>query len=645
MANLGIQPELLEQLRKVLLGCGPFKNNNELKAIFVDERIHPWHNLVPQMDSPESRVDALIEVLHDQFREGTGENALILFLLAVRDKKDSRVACRKELDDLARKLKDGISGESIQITPASQVCRDPNATLYDLSNPFSESPPDLDFTNRSDEIRDLISSHAPAWYLIDAPAKYGKTKLLHEVQYRLREEGWQCAYVRIIWEKGKEVPTLSDIVQALLEDLQIMDERFLSSIQTESDFYAVGVLVGDRLKSHLEEIKGKCPKKVPGIALLIDLDEYLPDALILLVQAFLTKFIPMVEKTLRNSALFQLASIHNPFRVIVACRYLRYRLEDIDWLKIAREFEVLRLKPFSYKSIQDAARRFLGGDDTQITPYLMHYTAGHPGCMAEVLQLYRGWHNSQDSHKSPEHFFDWCRDRVWEIVEEKAGQIRQNIPSELRQYFDVLSVFRYLDYDILYAWMNALAQPTFERPVGDQFDLYDKLLHAGLMAYEDHLLKDSITRRLVVLWLLRNRGSAAFRGHCQQAEAICASYLRQPTAQMLNSWAIEMLFQTLQQHAAAIHNAQERMVLRKTFFEETVPQVLVLLTQERNNCRGIIANLEHELEEAKAEEAKGDWEFAFTVNYFLREDQYNDAPYTRLKEMVHRFWIEMPKEV
>ena len=39
-----------------------------------------------------------------------------------------------------------------------------------------------------------------------------------------------------------------------------------------------------------------------------------------------------------------------------------------------------------------------------------------------------------------------------------------------------------------------------------------------------------------------------------------------------------------------------------------------------------------------------DWEFRFTVNYYLRQDQYNEEPYDRLLQEVDRFFAQKKKE-
>jgi len=76
----GIPPELRIQLRQTLLGCGPFASNDDLRHVFVDKRMAPWADGLPQASSKQRRVDAIIDYLVKETRADTGENVLVLFV-------------------------------------------------------------------------------------------------------------------------------------------------------------------------------------------------------------------------------------------------------------------------------------------------------------------------------------------------------------------------------------------------------------------------------------------------------------------------------------------------------------------------------------------------------------------------------------
>lgn len=108
----GIPPNLNKQLRTVLLDCGPFATDQELKAIFVDERLSQWRNRIPQANNPTERVERAIEFLFTQ-HNNVGENALVLFVHALRDRHDKADACHQRLTDVASELEHLIKSRNL----------------------------------------------------------------------------------------------------------------------------------------------------------------------------------------------------------------------------------------------------------------------------------------------------------------------------------------------------------------------------------------------------------------------------------------------------------------------------------------------------------------------------------------------------
>lgn len=124
----GIPPQLRRQLRHTLLDCGPFASNDDLRHVFVDERIAPWANGLPQVNSKQRRVDAIIDYLIKQTRADTGENVLLLFVHVIRESTHPQKGCYRKLSELAHALHDALQGDtnnlgrsantSVQISPA-----------------------------------------------------------------------------------------------------------------------------------------------------------------------------------------------------------------------------------------------------------------------------------------------------------------------------------------------------------------------------------------------------------------------------------------------------------------------------------------------------------------------------------------------
>ena len=110
-----ITSETLAWLRDIYNNCGPFSSDRELSAVFVDERIAPWRDDLPEADSRIDRIDVLIEYLFDQFSVDTAgeleaepKNALVLFTQVLVDRTALEDVCYASLQSVAQKLTDEI---------------------------------------------------------------------------------------------------------------------------------------------------------------------------------------------------------------------------------------------------------------------------------------------------------------------------------------------------------------------------------------------------------------------------------------------------------------------------------------------------------------------------------------------------------
>ncbi len=100
-AGSGILSNLYSQLHTILLNCGSFATDREMKVIFVDKRLSPWQNRLPQADNPTGRVESIIDFLHNQHND-VDENALVLLLRVLHERLDPGDACHQRLVDLER---------------------------------------------------------------------------------------------------------------------------------------------------------------------------------------------------------------------------------------------------------------------------------------------------------------------------------------------------------------------------------------------------------------------------------------------------------------------------------------------------------------------------------------------------------------
>lgn len=99
----GISSCLYKRLRATLLSCGPFASDSELRAVFVDARLSPWRNSLPQAGDPASRVNAAVNFMYNKHND-VQENALVLLLQVLSDHTDPGDDCHRLLVELVSEL-------------------------------------------------------------------------------------------------------------------------------------------------------------------------------------------------------------------------------------------------------------------------------------------------------------------------------------------------------------------------------------------------------------------------------------------------------------------------------------------------------------------------------------------------------------
>ncbi|HLG62594.1 MAG TPA: toll/interleukin-1 receptor domain-containing protein [Ktedonosporobacter sp.] len=113
----GIPGAMYKRLRETLLECGPFDNNRQLKAIFADAALAPWHDRIPEANNSADRVEAIIHFLSKKYHSETQTNALVLFLEVLKNRIDQHDACYEHLAKLAAELNSLFPGKAIAANP------------------------------------------------------------------------------------------------------------------------------------------------------------------------------------------------------------------------------------------------------------------------------------------------------------------------------------------------------------------------------------------------------------------------------------------------------------------------------------------------------------------------------------------------
>jgi hypothetical protein len=460
----------------------------------------------------------------------------------------------------------------------------------------------IPFTNREDEIARIMSSFSPPYYLLDAPAGYGKTALLKEVARRFKERrDWRCAYLII-----QEDMTLADISSALARKLHI------TAINPDLPW---GYQLGGALRNQWE----KDPKD--GLLLLFDIE----NPKLQVMRLLLEELIPAIQESLRVLEFFW--ESHNRFRVVLSGRYIAAVSRQVKTAPLNPK--ELYLLPFTYDVIQESATKYLVGHKDELirelSAYLLHLTGGHPGCLAQSLRMYR------EAGIAPNKFIEIMGPVIWdEIVSETIKGINSEVLEIFSEFDEIvkdLSIFRYWDHEILKYILEK--DGSLEM---NEYRLAEILVDTYLFSWQDRLLKDDIIRRLMALWV-QHEEPKEFTSLCNDAMEMCLKRLTDPRVQRPEMWVVEYLFQSLHRHANRIQSKEERRIVSEAFFNENLPRALCAFLEDRE----VASEAQPAELAALIQVMDADWEFRFTVNYYMRERQYTGDQYTKLQKKAYEF--------
>ncbi len=454
----------------------------------------------------------------------------------------------------------------------------------------------LGFVNRDEELRETTGSLAVPYIFFEAPAGYGKTALLSAIRQRDIAHGWLCIYV----DAPPTIDSALSLARFVAQQADCQIPARLRHVQN------VAWMLAGHLQQRLSVAKKDRSAAKKGLTLIIDSVEQLPDVEI---DDFLNQFLAELLEALPKINI----------RLRLAGRYIGGR-----WSQKAQTFNlpVLALSPFQFHYVRETVRtRFPKHKHLDsFAAHLMHITGGHPRCMKQIM-------DACDSTRSPEDHFEAEATRYRQMVLKVVNNIRELIPSDLRHVFDVLSVFRRYTYAILNSVLEAGLIPYTD---GNR-RLEKDLLATYLVKREEAFIQDEIVRRLLAL-RLRWEEPDTFARVINEARKIHRFYLERTTYP--EAIFIEALYQELvtgyyrsDMKAAARHQLSERFFTDGGILERYLEKL-----EEKPELDSIGASLVNILENEK------DWEFAFSVKFFLREEEYTDAPYNTLCQRVKRFF-------
>lgn len=467
------------------------------------------------------------------------------------------------------------------------------------------------FVNRVDEIEAVTAtaSSGGQYFLVDAPAGYGKTWFMHKLdEYFAVKKNWLHAMVSVKKDCNLEVLTKELAKKLGLE---------LRSGQG-SDW-------GFRLSGAIKK-RYSTDTMPAGLVLLIDLDG---DPSFLLAQDIVEKFIPQIWEILSDLDAFSRSATPSLFRVILSGRNITTEKS----IKIYRDqlpFINKILSPFTYDVVYKSAKNHLPQIEKkkleQLVAHLLFLTGGHPGCMSSVLDLYK-------SGDIPiERFVTDTQQAIWDqIVRDVTEKVWTGLnyrDKKLQEAIHRLSVYRYVNNHVL----RYVIENCPVKGMRDEIDLRDMLTGSYLYTNDGRFLQDGIIRQLVLIHL-RQTMPKLYEGYCQDAYQVCKDQLTSPNVQLPEKWIVEMLNQCLLQHAG---NGIEQPAFRSKISKQFNKEVMSIM-QVRKKTKSTLSDWREEVDALLSEmDKEPQWEFRFSVNYFLRDGQYTDEPFQKLKAEIKK---------
>ncbi len=507
--------------------------------------------------------------------------------LAQTDQKESFL---KHLVKIRSDLNLSILG---QYNPAESEVGEPAPPQYSI-----------DFANREPEWERVVLYPEGQYYLFEGPAGYGKSALLTKIDKEFKRRDWLSVYVSLE-QHDHYVKAARHIAQVF--SLEIEENIYIESSRQ------IGVELGKTIARKHD------PGKENGLAILLDVDQKPYEYMLSALRTMVIEVIPAIYDGLTGSSNF-FKITPTSYRIVIAGRYLASTVDIFN----TYHYKVTQLKPFNYSVISEICINNIKTTEqlNEFAANLLFYSGGHPSCMVRILDRF------DEAGCLPSDFFPSHHKQVNRDADEEASLVHNSIKYDYQSIFDTLCIYRRLDSPLLKKFLERFGW------VGDEYDLIVKLRQSYLLNWSDggrRHLSDDITRRMLVIRLRNAISSELFRDACSEAKDFCISRLKS-TKEYRQYWAVEALFEFLQGNVSEIYDREKRQNLRQKFLNEELPNILRVLVEGYDDPRseyepllGAISN-------------EQDWEFYFTVNYYLRDEIYDDSSYQEMLEVINQFF-------
>ncbi len=454
-----------------------------------------------------------------------------------------------------------------------------------------------DFENRIYDLDFLCDPTKPRFVGIDAPAGYGKTYLLQEVQRRMRKTDWFCPLI-----------DLSQNPAAQYDPVALLKEIAQQAFSQEIAVNQVEILEKELIKLFLKE-------KVKRILLLVDSVHTLKPPV---VKWFRDNFIPDFDQAISDYNL--------PLRIILTGRYLA-----AEWSKAPFPFHIRRLTPFEPPIIQDMIDKFAARAVGQTlkkerTAAIAHeiyaITGGHPRCIRSILEEMA--QNMFIMISSDEEYMRLFNTHVAYVVDE----ILQGVAATIQTVLQTLSVLRKFNADTL----DALITKNEINAYPDGFELLPEITATRLIdapsannpMYSDRIVRRILSARLKfhnpTRFIQLHQFSEQLYNHWIRSQDILGNALPIPiTDQWQLIFIVESLYHAL--HTIDVKNPEQALI-------EILQRCKTNLAQIKSAFPDNLANIGIQLKDALV----NDLEIRNHTRYLL-----NDQAFDAILALVQNF--------
>ncbi len=321
------------------------------------------------MDAQQDRIKKKLSGLQGQFGSINSKITELDGALIIETDEATRFKLKANIEKSKAKrdeIEDEMSilEEQLESIPISEEHKSPNE---ESENPIIQQ---LEFVNRMEEIEKITTlSRCPHYILINAPAGYGKTRLLNEAKKNFQENDWLCIHIIL---NRKRAYSLEDLAKEILKEIGVDKNESLHFKSPNQFRYKITA----QLCAYAENIQSE------DILLIVDNVEILDKDIL---QQFLNNFIANLYSDLREG------NYASEVRVVLSGRYISY----IKFITKVPFVVTPIIKPFDFNVVHETVEKISKVKETKpyyskisrkIASHLMYITGGHPGCMAEILK-------------------------------------------------------------------------------------------------------------------------------------------------------------------------------------------------------------------------------------------------------------------